>query len=311
LPVSEDQQPEVVEEESAGARGTSVNTALASLIGLAATAVFYLILRLPGIRGGYLYRLFVERSIIQYATAAFFFWGLAFLVLKHRRIRVEQKALELDLLSIEPSQLIRQEDALHYIRKIKRLSPADRGRLLTNRIWHALTRFKLLGSAEKVDDLLKYQGEIDAANMESSYSFLKFAVALVPILGFLGTVLGISLAVANFSDVIGSAGDLSKIKDALQGVTLGLGTAFDTTLVALVMSAILMLGLTTFQRTEELMLGRVEDYCLEDLLAHLWVPPEHEQFQAALTRALSPLPTEIARELKKLMDQSASDHETT
>jgi len=309
--VSEEQQPEAVEEQSAPARGTSVNTALAALIGLAATAVFYLILRFPGIRGGYLYRLFVERSIIQYATAAFFFWGLAFIVLKYRRIRVEQKALALDLLSIEPSQLIRQEDALHYIRKIKRLSPADRSRLLTNRIWHALTRFKLLGSAEKVDDLLKYQGEIDAANMESSYSFLKFAVALVPILGFLGTVLGISSAVANFSDVVGAAGDLSSIKDALQGVTLGLGTAFDTTLVALVMSAILMLGLTTFQRTEEVMLGRVEDYCLEELLGHLWVPPEQERFQAALTRALSSLPTDIARELKKLMDQSASDHETT
>ena len=124
--MSEDQQPESVEEESASARGTSVNTALAALIGLAATAVFYLILHFPGIRGGYLYRLFVERSSIQYATAAFFFWGLAFLVLKYRRIRVEQKALSLDLLSVEPSQLIRQEDALHYIRKIKRLAPSDR-----------------------------------------------------------------------------------------------------------------------------------------------------------------------------------------
>lgn len=284
--------------------GTSVNLGLAVILGLAATIAFFLLLRLPGLSKGYLFELCCRRGTVQYATVAFFFWGTAILVLKVRLIRAERKAFDQELLPTDPNLLLRQTDAMQHMRRFKRLSPKDRGRLLTNRVWRALVRFKLLGSAEKVDDLLQYQGEIDAASMESSYSFLKFIIALVPILGFLGTVLGISRAVAGFSEVVSSAGSIDAVKKALEQVTLGLATAFDTTLLALVMSAILMFGLTLFQRSEEVLLGRIEDYCLENILDRLWVPPAHEQFEGAMVRATSDLPERIAAELRKVMTKA-------
>ncbi len=289
-------------------RGTAANLALAGAAGLAMTVAFYLLLLAPGIRGGYVYDVFCDRGPVQYATTLFFFWGVAILLLKIPRIRLEEKAFSLDLLTLEEGTLIRQEDALQYIRKLKRLSAGERSRLLTNRIWHALVRFKLLGSAEKVDDLLKYQAEMDDASMESNYSFLKFIIALVPILGFLGTVLGISAAVAGFSAVIGAAGSageggLSAIQTALGKVTLGLGTAFDTTLIALVMSAILMFGLTLFQRWEEKLLSRIEEYCIENILDRLWVPPLESQVEKAMIRAVSSLPRQIAGELRQILKE--------
>jgi biopolymer transport protein ExbB/TolQ len=279
--------------------GTAVNIGVAAMLGFAATVVFYLLLHVPGVAGSYLYNVFCMRGPVQHVTTFFFFWGLGMLALKVGRIRCERQAFSRPVLDLEPGALIRQEDALEHIRRLKRLPPELRQRLLVSRVWHALVRFKLLGSAEKVDDLLKYQGEMDATSMESSYSYLKFIIALIPILGFLGTVLGISAAVAGFSGVVSAAqtageAGLEAIQKALENVTIGLATAFDTTLIALVMSAILMFGLTTFQR------GRIEQYCIENLLDRLWVPPLEQQFEHAVVRAMSTLPRNIAAELHGL-----------
>jgi len=287
------------QEEEVAVHGTAVNMPVAFAMGVGATAVFFALLHIPGIKGSYLFSVFCERSGVQYVTAACFFWGVAILLLKTMRIRAEGRAVKTDLLQVEPGQLIRQEDALRYIRRLKRLPAEEKNRLLTSRVWRALVRFKLLGSAEKVDDLLKYQGEIDAANMESSYGFVKFLIAIVPILGFLGTVLGISEAVGGFSAVVSAAGSLDTIKEALSHVTIGLATAFDTTLVALIMSAILMFGLTLFQGMEEKLLGRIETYCLDSILDRLWVPPLHEQIEGAIMRSNASLPGRIAAELRR------------
>lgn len=287
-------------------RGTGVNLLFASLLGLCATILFYVLLKLPGINGSYVYDIFCNRGVIQYTTTFFFFWGVGILGLKYIRIKGESTAFNDEPLKLEPGALIRQDDALIHIRRIKRLSDIERSRMLTNRVWHALIRFKLLGSAEKVDDMLKYQGEMDDAAMESSYSFLKFIITLVPILGFLGTVLGISAAVAGFSEVITAvensatnSGGIAAIQGALKNVTIGLATAFDTTLLALVMSAFLMLGLTIFQRKEEALSGKIDQYCIENLLDRLWTPTASEQFEQAMIRAISNLPRELAREITK------------
>lgn len=285
------------DESSPSARGTSVNVALAALFSLGVTALMYaVVLWFPKT---YLFVLFCERSWCQHVTVSFFFWGLAILGLKWRCIREEWKALDEEVLPMEAGHLIRQEDALQHIRRLKRLSPQQKGRMLTSRVWRALVRFKLLGSAEKVDDLLKYQGEIDAADVESSYNFPRFLIAIVPILGFLGTVIGISDSVNGFSGVIGATNDLDQIKDALSQVTIGLATAFDTTLLAMVMSAILMFGLTVIQRWEETLLSRIEDYCLGRILDRLWVPPAHEQLQAVLLRCNAELGRELAAAIGK------------
>ena len=169
-----------------------------------------------------------------------------------------------------------------------------------NRVWHALTRFKLLGTAEKVDDILQYQGELDAENIEASFSFLKFLIAVIPILGFLGTVIGISDSVGGFGAIVRSSESVDTIKEALSEVTGGLGVAFDTTLVALIMSAILMFGLTVMQHIEDSLMGRINNFCIENLLDRLWVPPLPELIEAAMTRSLAALPTRMASELRRL-----------
>ena len=282
------------EEEVSAPVGTHVNLWIAAGFGVLAAAVIYTLLRLPLFKGTHLYALFYERGAIQYFPTFFFCFGVVILVLKAVRIREEFAALHVSLLTVAEQQLIRQEEAMQCIRKLKRLPARLRQCLLPNRVWRALVRFKLLGSAEKVDDVLKYQGEIDATAMESSYTILKFIITLLPILGFMGTVMGISEAVSGFSGVVSGAANLDQIKKVLSQVTIGLATAFDTTLLALIMSAILMLAMTFYQKLEEQLLAQIENYCISNLLDRLWVPPLPEQIEAALARSNASIVRQLA-----------------
>ena len=76
--------------------------------------------------------------------------------------------------------------------------------------------------------MMELQSTIDANNVASSYTLLKVFIWALPILGFIGTVIGISAAVAGLAGSLENASDISAIKGALNDVFAGLGTAFDT-----------------------------------------------------------------------------------
>ena len=68
----------------------------------------------------------------------------------------------------------------------------------------------------------------------------------MPILGFIGTVLGISLAAESIGNIIASS--QTSLSAGLAEAITPLGIAFDTTLIALTLSVVLMLLQTLFQR---------------------------------------------------------------
>jgi biopolymer transport protein ExbB/TolQ len=129
-----------------------------------------------------------------------------------------------------------------------------------------------LGTAEKLDDLLRYRGETDELAMESSYAAPKFIIWAIPVLGFVGTVLGISNGVQAFSSLIQNASDIEGLRESLKGVTYGLGQAFETTMIALCMSLFLMLIMSWIQRREDQLLASIDEYCMENLLHKISVP---------------------------------------
>jgi biopolymer transport protein ExbB/TolQ len=117
--------------------------------------------------------------------------------------------------------------------------------------------------------MLVAQSEIDAGTIDSSYSLLKVFLWAIPILGFIGTVIGISAAVGGFSGSLEAAQDIAVLKESLNNVTQGLSVAFDTTLVALVMSIIISFPTSAMQKAEQHLLGWVDAYCIENLLKRL------------------------------------------
>ena len=93
---------------------------------------------------------------------------------------------------------------------------------------------------------------------EESYLLPRYISWAVPILGFIGTVLGISLAADGIRRIIGSDTGISGLSSDLSGAIAPLGIAFDTTLIALSLSVVLTLFLSLVQRDEERILAAIE-----------------------------------------------------
>ena len=130
------------------------------------------------------------------------------------------------------------------------LPPADdRGGYLVRRLREALDLVVRTGTADGLEDHLKYLSDLDAARAAQSYGLVRFVIWAIPIMGFLGTVIGITVAIASLSPT-----QLENIS----GVVAGLGTAFDTTATALALSMVLMFLQFMIDRYEQALLSDVD-----------------------------------------------------
>jgi hypothetical protein len=121
----------------------------------------------------------------------------------------------------------------------------------------ALQSVLFSGSADKLGDELKYLSETDAGRAHGSYALLRIIIWAIPILGFLGTVIGITMAIASLNP--------QALEDSLPTVTGGLGVAFDTTALALGLSMVLMFVQFFVDRMEGGLLSAVDARAAEEL----------------------------------------------
>jgi len=87
------------------------------------------------------------------------------------------------------------------------------------------------------------------------------------LMGFIGTVIGMSQAVGSFDAVLSNADNVDGLKNGLVKVTGGLGTAFDTTYLALVISVILAFPLNVCERDEDRLLSQIDGVVREAVMA--------------------------------------------
>jgi len=105
-----------------------------------------------------------------------------------------------------------------------------------------------------------YQHEI-----ELRYNMLRYLVWVIPTLGFIGTVVGIALALESAA----AADDLGN-PEAVKAVIAKLGVAFYTTLLALLQSMALVFVMHLVQGREEGALNDAGQYCLDNLINRLY-----------------------------------------
>jgi len=151
----------------------------------------------------------------------------------------------------------------------------DKARVLhdtgvARRIISALGRFKHTHSIREVEDMLKALTERAFNEMEAGYTILRVIVWAVPILGFVGTVQGVSGSVGGLAGVLGKeVEDIGQITNALANVTKDLAFAFDTTLVALIATVIIMVFMSLVERLDYSALDRIEDSVNQQVLLNL------------------------------------------
>lgn len=124
-------------------------------------------------------------------------------------------------------------------------------------LWQRLTNSLLYvyrnGSAAGVDEEVKYLAELDLERQQQRYSLAQILIWATPMLGFLGTVLGISQALGGIS--VGPDNDFESMMNGLRG---SLYVAFDTTALALTLSMVLMFVQFLVDRFESQLLAMVD-----------------------------------------------------
>lgn len=263
-----------VQSEPSGTSGTwkptdpsNVSPWKSLAIGLGLALGYYLLL-LP-IRGTKFAELFYERGWVPYICIIFLGWSLAILYLKLRKIQQQKRAMLLDILPESIGKDITTSNVDAFLQHIDDMPAKLKDSLIVKRMTLGLQHFQVRKSNPEVANLMMSQSEIDAATIGSSYSLLKVFLWAIPILGFIGTVMGISASVGGFAGTLESAADMEVLKQSLNNVTSGLALAFDTTLVALCMSIVLSFPLNAMQKMEEDLLSTVDAYCNENLLKRL------------------------------------------
>lgn len=273
------------------AASTDVPTWLSGLIGLAATALLYLGVFLP-LRKHYLGMLFLDRGSTPYFSVLVLCWGLAHLALKYLAVKRQQSYadLELELIPLKIGMQITPTNVDQFLNHLARLPAPQRRSILGRRIRGALEHFKGRSSVPEVQEFLSTQAGIDASGVDSGYALLRTFIWISPILGFIGTVIGISYAVTELKNAITPGNPLpataaaekstlpqpttptdtsAKLMQGMQGVTGGLATAFDTTLVALVFAIFLVFPTESLRKSEYAMLDRIETFTSESLVRRM------------------------------------------
>lgn len=253
-------------------RFTTVNNIFSFIAGLLLTVLFYAAV-IFGLRqfesAVFICDMFTERGIIPYPTMLFFFWALAILLIKAQKLGVQRAALRLKPVPVDPDFILNRETAREVLLKLRGEVDDTRHFILSNRVDRALSNMQNLGLVSDVSSILSTQAEFDEVQLSSSYSMVNGFLWAIPVFGFIGTVLGLSQSIGAFGSTLKAATEIAALKTSLQGVTAGLATAFETTLVALVGALIIQLILNYIQSKEAQFLDDCNDYCHANIVSKL------------------------------------------
>ncbi|MCK5811044.1 MAG: MotA/TolQ/ExbB proton channel family protein [Cocleimonas sp.] len=121
----------------------------------------------------------------------------------------------------------------------------------------------------KSDDIDEAFGIKEREFLRGSYALPRFMIWAIPIIGFIGTVWGISNGISHFSDAMTATSSVTDVsamlKESLPLVTNSLATAFDTTLLALLLSVPLMMMMLWLEKQEEAYLIQLDETWFHDI----------------------------------------------
>lgn len=213
---------------------------LSLILGATATVGFYAVVLQPSMHGTLLHRYSTE-SLVDYVIVAMFLWGVVDLLLKTCGFPREMLALRHGWLPTRAGRepLGRAAELLAEVRQRPRWLTDSR---LGQRLIAALDYVVENRSVEEYREHLQYlstQGEDDTY---ARYTLARFVIAVTPILGFLGTVVHFGTALSGIS--------FDDMANRLPEVVSEMGSAFNTTTVALAAAMAMMFGLFLCERLE-------------------------------------------------------------
>ena len=202
----------------------------------------------------------VIRDYEQEACFILMLWAMALMAYKSVRIFREGALLQEDLIPLAEDMRILPEDTRQLSRHIQAMPDPRRRALLPRALLAGLQRFSATGSVQDVASAIQFCCTTEGERLDAELSMIRYIAWAIPSIGFIGTVRGIGEALGQAHKAI--EGDIF-------GVTRSLGVAFNSTLIALLISIVLMFLLHQLQLRQERYVLDAEAYCEEKLTRHL------------------------------------------
>ncbi len=240
---------------------SAIRTSVFAVIG---TASFYTIApKLPQV-GEFVTRYFCSHPL-EYISTGMFFTGMTILLQKYVQLGRERKILKTSRAAVAAG-FMRDEGDVPRETMLGHWCEQLPTKLKTTQLHQRIsdTLHYLRGSGRSgVEEHLRYLAELASDRLHQTYATIRTITWAIPILGFLGTVIGITMAIANVTP--------EQLDTSLGEVTGGLAVAFDTTALALGMSIVMVFASFAVERSEQHVLNAVEEFGIECVLP--WFGP--------------------------------------
>ena len=205
---------------------------------------------------------------IQNLMWLLFFVGLGDLAVHFLRGSEELRQMGRNLLPEDEETMLRAKDLGDVYDRV-RSAPLAEPTFLQRLIRRIVLQFQSSRSVDQSNALLNSSLELFQHEIDLKYNMMRYLAWLIPTLGFIGTVVGIALAL-NEAGNMPNLADQAALSPWMKALTGKLALAFNTTLVALLLSAVLVFLMHVAQGREESALNRAGHYCLDNLINRLY-----------------------------------------
>ena len=212
----------------------------------------------------------VIKDYEQEACFIALFWALAIMWMKVMKLRFSRRLLswpgrgdEESFLETTDTDVIlpQPQDRARFaeIRENARQKGFG-GTVLFQAVDACLDRFFTTHSVSDATAAMKARCEMEAERQDTELALVRYLTWAIPSLGFIGTVRGISAALAQAEEA--TRGNIGPVTESL-------GVAFNSTFVALLISLLIMLLLHKLQEAQESLVLDSQEHCQHHLLRYL------------------------------------------
>lgn len=176
-------------------------------------------------------------------------WGLYLILEKYFVTLKDQYLFNVDFLDASSDE---SGDLEQVLTTLEELDESVRETPLVRTLRASLRRYVITGDVHYTSEAIESSIDALAVKQEAENSMIRYLIWAIPSIGFIGTVRGIGQALSQADKAL--AGDIA-------GMTDSLGVAFNSTLVALLISIVLMFFLHQLQRIQDGVIIKTQSYC--------------------------------------------------
>lgn len=215
------------------------------LLPLIIVFIFYVVLTFSFEKSTFMHTFFLQAWYVQAASTWLFFVGLWQCLQRYLSVGEAKDALQwVDL----PND-ISQADAVQLVEQV---SARHKETITVRRL------LRILDTCQYREDFSRLNEELsqrDSTELARGHLLLDSLKNVIPVIGFLGTVIGLSLGMLYFPDIA----NIDELRKALKGFAQSLGIAFNTTLLALAYTIVLIILTTVLKENERQLLEQLDE----------------------------------------------------